>query len=252
MLDLAWSERSVHGPTRFEDTLAPIKNPVVSSGINFRRDVAVFAFKTPSGDSEAAAIARFKSEGFPGRTGIYRQDTFQPPKVRRPECCHSCRRRCRYSSRVDDTGKLDWNVPDGEWTILRMGYIPTGSTNEPAPSEGRGLEVDKLSRSALDVHWAGMMGKITADLGPLAGSTLNNVLIDSYEVGSQNWTPKMREEFKRLRGYDPSLTFLRSRAILWEAPRSPIASCGTCVAPSPISTRRTTSATSRTFATRPA
>ena len=25
--------------------------------------------------------------------------------------------------------------------------------------------------------------------------------IDSWEVGSQNWTPKFREEFKRRRGY---------------------------------------------------
>ena len=27
--------------------------------------------------------------------------------------------------------------------------------------------------------------------------------IDSWEVGSQNWTPKFREAFQRLRGYDP-------------------------------------------------
>ena len=26
--------------------------------------------------------------------------------------------------------------------------------------------------------------------------------IDSWEVGSQNWTPRMREEFQKRRGYD--------------------------------------------------
>jgi hypothetical protein len=40
-------------------------------------------------------------------------------------------------------------------------------------------------------------------VGPLAGKSLNNVLVDSYEVGSQNWTPRFREEFQQRRGYDP-------------------------------------------------
>ena len=47
------------------------------------------------------------------------------------------------------------------------------------------------------------MAKILQDLGPLAGKTLNNCLIDSYEVGHQNWTPRFREEFQARRGYDP-------------------------------------------------
>ena len=37
------------------------------------------------------------------------------------------------------------------------------------------------------------MQKILDDIGPLAGKTLNTSLIDSYEVGGQNWT----EEFPR-------------------------------------------------------
>ncbi|MFZ4508713.1 MAG: glycosyl hydrolase, partial [Fimbriimonas sp.] len=83
------------------------------------------------------------------------------------------------------------------------GSVPTGKDNHPAPPEGDGLEVDKLSRAALDKHWDGMMAKVIAQVGPLAGKSLNNSLIDSYEVGSQNWTPKFREDFRRLRGYDP-------------------------------------------------
>ncbi len=30
---------------------------------------------------------------------------------------------------------------------------------------------------------------------------LNNILVDSYEVGSQNWTQKMEGEFQKRRGY---------------------------------------------------
>ena len=30
------------------------------------------------------------------------------------------------------------------------------------------------------------------------------ILTDSIEVGAANWTPQMIEQFKRLRGYDPT------------------------------------------------
>lgn len=101
-------------------------------------------------------------------------------------------------------GRLTWDVPAGDWQILRMGHVPTGKDNHPAPPEGDGLEVDKMSRAALKRFWDdGTMAAVLKDVGPLAGKTLNNALVDSYEVGNQNWTPLMREEFKRLRGYDP-------------------------------------------------
>ncbi|MCX6895501.1 MAG: glycosyl hydrolase, partial [Verrucomicrobia bacterium] len=102
-------------------------------------------------------------------------------------------------------GKLDWDVPAGQWTILRVGYTPTGRDNHPAPEGGLGLECDKLSAEALDAHWAGLVQKVVEMLGPLAGKgkAFNNVLIDSYEVGGQNWTAKFHEEFQQRRGYDP-------------------------------------------------
>jgi len=42
-----------------------------------------------------------------------------------------------------------------------------------------------------------------------------NLLIDSYEVGPQNWTPQFREEFQRRRGYDmsPYLITLTGRVV---------------------------------------
>ena len=106
------------------------------------------------------------------------------------------------TSKLDASGRLDWQVPAGDWIILRVGHTPTGRVNRPAPKEGEGLECDKLSKEALDLHWAGFMQKILDDIGPLAGKTLNNALIDSYEVGGQNWTANFREEFKKRRGYD--------------------------------------------------
>lgn len=99
-------------------------------------------------------------------------------------------------------GHLNWTPPPGNWTVLRIGYTPTGAHNGPAPEEGTGLECDKLSRAALKLHWDHMMAKIIADSGPLAGKTLNHTLIDSYEVGSQNWTPGLEHEFQKRQGYD--------------------------------------------------
>ncbi|MDR3457556.1 MAG: glycosyl hydrolase [Verrucomicrobiae bacterium] len=106
---------------------------------------------------------------------------------------------------VDASGHLDWDAPAGNWTVLRIGYTPQGRENHPAPPEGTGPECDKFSPEALDAHWAGFVQKAIEDAGPLAGKgkAFNNVLIDSYEVGGQNWSANFREEFTKHRGYDP-------------------------------------------------
>ncbi len=111
------------------------------------------------------------------------------------------------TAKLTADGTLDWQAPAGEWLVLRLGYTPTGQNNHPAPKEGEGLECDKFSKAALDAHWDGFMQKILDDLGPLAGQTLNTSLIDSYEVGGQNWSEHFRNEFQKRRGYDP-LQFL--------------------------------------------
>jgi hypothetical protein len=106
------------------------------------------------------------------------------------------------TDRLGADGRLNWTPPAGDWTVLRFGYTPIGVENHPAPKTGEGLECDKLSRAALKFHWDHMMAKIVADSGPLAGTTLNHTLIDSYEVGCQNWTAGMEQEFRQRQGYD--------------------------------------------------
>jgi hypothetical protein len=102
-------------------------------------------------------------------------------------------------------GRLEWDVPAGEWTLVRFGHTSTGKTNYPAPAEGKGLDVDKLSRAALDQHYDAFVGKLISS--GKTSSALTTVHVDSWEVGYQNWTPAFREAFTRLRGYDP-LTWL--------------------------------------------
>lgn len=100
-------------------------------------------------------------------------------------------------------GRLEWNVPPGDWTILRFCHTLTGQMNAPAPAGGRGWECDKMSRAAVDAHFNALMGRLIRNAGPLAGTTFTGVLADSWEAGSQNWTPAFRADFIRLRGYDP-------------------------------------------------
>ena len=122
------------------------------------------------------------------------------------------------SAAMDASGRLAWEVPAGKWTVVRFGHTPTGAKNAPSPASGAGLECDKLSREAVEAHFNGLMGKLLEDCGELAGrpgAGLTMTHIDSWEVGSQNWTPRFREEFLRRRGYDPVplLPVLTGRAV---------------------------------------
>jgi len=86
---------------------------------------------------------------------------------------------------------------------LEIGHIPTGAFVQPADWDSFGLECDKMSPEAVDFHLDHVLGELKSHLGadlPAAG--LRHVLLDSYEAGYPNWTPKMREEFQARRGYD--------------------------------------------------
>jgi hypothetical protein len=114
---------------------------------------------------------------------------------------------------VDLTGKmkpdgtLDWTPPDGRWMILRIGYSLTGHENGPAPAEATGLEVDKLNRDYVKNYVDGYLKMYADTVGPenLGKDGISYLLTDSIEVGPQNWTDHILEEFEKRRGYDPHL-----------------------------------------------
>jgi hypothetical protein len=106
------------------------------------------------------------------------------------------------SNQLDSDGLLTWDSPDGNWTVLRFGHVNTGVKNKPAPPEATGFECDKLSPAGAEQHFAGYIGRITADGGPADQGRLKGMLIDSWECYTQTWTPAMEDEFKNRRGYD--------------------------------------------------
>lgn len=166
--------------------------------------------------AEVTLEAGYRISNWPAKAGYLRAEIASPATGSLPADVVIDRDRVvDLTGRMSADGRLSWDVPAGHWTILRFGHTPTGKTNHPSPPSGLGLECDKLSRQALEVHFNGMVGKVISDIGALAGKTFTGVLIDSYEVGEQNWTPLFREEFRRLRGYDllPFLPAMTGRVV---------------------------------------
>ena len=106
------------------------------------------------------------------------------------------------SAHVSRDGLLIWDAPAGNWTILRMGHTTSGRGATPATPKGKGLEVDKMSKDALEIHFEALLGKLIADVGPLSGKTFMGTHVDSWEVFCQNWTASLPEAFKKRNGYD--------------------------------------------------
>ncbi len=206
MQKIVWSETSVEGPRQFAEKLAQPQTIA-----NYYEDIAVMAFPTPSEDGRIPDLGDRAGYGAglaalpaPAHWPTTPKDEAIGPK-----------NIVTLTAKMDKEGKLTWDVPPGEWTILRIGHTSTGVQNNPAPTTGRGLECDKMSKEAAEVHFANLMGKIIADSAPLVGKSLVATHIDSWENGAQNWTPKFREEFKSRRGYDlmPYLPVMTGRIV---------------------------------------
>ncbi len=109
------------------------------------------------------------------------------------------------TAKMGKDGTLDWDVPAGRWAVLRMGYSLTGEKNHPATPEATGYEVDKLSRKHVDAYFQNYVGQVSGALGPYFGKSFRYFLMDSWEAGQENWTQDMIAEFRKRRGYDPTL-----------------------------------------------
>ena len=107
------------------------------------------------------------------------------------------------SRQLGPDGTLRWDVPPGEWIILRTGMTPTGVKNHPASPEGQGLEVDKLNRELAQTHFDSFVGQLLKRMPAGERKAFTRVVADSYETGPQNWTDGFGGEFLRRYGYDP-------------------------------------------------
>lgn len=172
MKKIVSSELSVMGPTKFSGRL-----PQPETVDDYYHDIRVQAFRVP-GDTK----------------------NVDPSSV------------IDLTDRLKPDGQLNWDVPKGQWVILRYGYTLTGHmwskwyAYPSAPQAdtfqgGEGYEIDYLNSTALDDHFE-HLGRLVLDEAKKAGGHLAYLWSDSWECGKLTWTQDFSNQFKKFRGYD--------------------------------------------------
>ncbi|SDZ92451.1 alpha-L-rhamnosidase [Porphyromonadaceae bacterium KH3R12] len=106
------------------------------------------------------------------------------------------------SSFMDEKGILEWEAPDGEWNIMRIGYTCTKAHVSTSSEGWQGRVLDYLSKDAFDFYWHDVVEPILNASGEHVGTTLKFMETDSWECGGMNWTDNFADEFKNYRKYD--------------------------------------------------
>jgi acetyl esterase/lipase len=107
------------------------------------------------------------------------------------------------TAKLDQDGTLRWEVPAGEWQVIRFGFTLNDHCRVSTCSEGwEGYALDPFDAGAFRRYWDAVVEPLLQDAGPFAGKTLKYLHTDSWEVEVANWTPTLREEFRQRRGYD--------------------------------------------------
>jgi len=209
MQHLVFSVIDVHGPSKF-DAVLPVPEQRSTKWHKmespFYEDVAVYAFarcKPIIFDiNEKALYERNPYSSMPG----VKPYLPAPAYYQEPACedVISIEKVVNLTKSLESDGRFRWDVPAGEWTLLRMGRRSTGAGTRPAPIPGVGLECDKLDVAAFEDHFENFVGQLLKKVGPRkkehGWTTLH---MDSWEMGAQNWTQSFCDEFKKRRNYDP-------------------------------------------------
>lgn len=222
MQEIVWTEKKIVGPI-YIDAVLETPQPALgierdmqkNAEINKRyyvprervaghyHDIVLLAF--PTLESEKGGTP-FRIKDWWGKSGFSKYTSYvKDQRIPSRTDILDLTQIIDISKYLDENGRLQWNAPAGDWTILRLGYQPTGRQNHPAVADGRGLEINKLSASAVRYFWEHSAGRMIDSLEVAAPGTVKFVLIDSYEAGHQNWTPEFEQEFKKRRGYNPLL-----------------------------------------------
>ena len=212
------SETTVTGPCDFSSVLPVPKprTPFFGMGTltpelkekweSYYRDVAVLAFPEPDGKArlpDADEKAIYQRAPFSSKPGVKPYLTPSHTVVA-PEKCVDTAKVVNLTAKMDASGHLNWRVPEGRWTIMRVGRRLTGQTTRPAPKPGLGLETSKFDRGAIERHLKDYADKILAAAGPhRPGRGLTTLHFDSWEMSAQNGSAEFFKEFERRRGYSP-------------------------------------------------
>ncbi|GGC19319.1 glycosyl hydrolase family 2 [Parapedobacter defluvii] len=101
------------------------------------------------------------------------------------------------TEKVDTQGMLDWDAPQGDWTLYAVFVGKTGQQVKRAAPGGEGYTLDHFSTAAVD-HYLNRFDTAFAEQEIGVRAFYN----DSYEVYGADWTPGFFSEFEQRRGYD--------------------------------------------------
>ncbi len=221
MIHLVASDTTITGPGRFESQLAVAKpkRPFFGEGSltpelkrlrdEWYEDVAVLAFPAPEKPGMIDDIdgkALYYRAPFTSQKGVLPYLPEPSAGNSSPGAAIDKDKIVNLTDRMKEGGILNWDVPVGKWTILRFVKRNNGAVTRPAPLPGLGFECDKLDTAAMDGHYKAFTGKLIEKVHPVKtadGGGWTMIHIDSWESGSQNWSPGFRQEFIKRRGYDP-------------------------------------------------
>lgn len=162
---------------------------------------------------EVALSAQAKVHKFEEKAVYALTEDYYPISYQRDDKGVAHEKIINLTDKLQNDGSLNWQVPEGNWEIIRLGYSLTGKENHPAPAEATGLEVDKYDADAVRRYINTYLGQYINVVGKdkVGAKGINALLNDSIESGPSNWSTHLIEEFAQRRGYDlipwlPSLT----------------------------------------------
>ncbi|GAA4799285.1 hypothetical protein GCM10023231_30090 [Olivibacter ginsenosidimutans] len=198
---LTWSEITVSGNRALQLPLA-----LPQHRDNFYRDIAIVAIPAHDGDTTikpvsdlAVKIASKEAAGSAtDMSHIFLDDTYG-----KDEKAHATIQEVMdLTKQMDEKGVLQWQAPAGKWTIMRFGYTTNGAHVSTASGQWQGLVLDYMSKKHFLRYWNSNVRPLLESIDTLAGTTLNYLHTDSWELGGVNWTDDFRAEFKQRRDYD--------------------------------------------------
>ncbi|MCR4824454.1 MAG: glycosyl hydrolase family 2, partial [Bacteroidales bacterium] len=105
------------------------------------------------------------------------------------------------TGRMRPDGTLDWEIPAGDWMLLRIASEPTRGATKHGRRNLMGLECDKMSKEAARLHFNAYAKRILDTLDRI-GAKPSGICMDSHEAGPQNWTADFPRIFREHNGYD--------------------------------------------------
>ena len=209
-----WSEIKISGGTNVE-----IKLPSPGARDNFYRDTAVIAYRLKN-PAAHPPLKNWKQKALQESLRPFSSPDSSPLFAEIPatpgEQDADAADVLDLTKNLSADGVLRWDVPAGEWQIFRFGFTIGDHSFVSTSSEGwGGYSIDVYSATAFQNYWDKIVAPLIEDAGPLAGKTLKYLHTDSWEIELANWTPTLRAEFQKRRGYDllPWLPVLAGRIV---------------------------------------